>query len=58
MVPIVGIVVLRLLASCSTFEKSGQLDIHNFTQLELVQDSGLSGSIKTNHQDSHLFLSP
>jgi len=30
----------------------------NFTQLELVQDSGLSGSIKTNHQDSHLFLSP
>jgi len=30
----------------------------NFTKLELVQDSGLSGGIETNHQNSHLFLSP
>jgi len=30
----------------------------NFTKLELVQNCGLSGSIQTNHQDSHLLLSP
>lgn len=34
------------------------MDIHNFTQLELVQDRGLSSSIETDHQDSHLFLAP
>lgn len=30
----------------------------NFTELEFVQDCGLSGSIKPNHQNSHLLLSP
>jgi len=31
---------------------------NNFTELELVQNGGLSSSIQTNHQDSHLLLSP
>jgi len=30
----------------------------NFTELELVENSGLSGGVKTNHQNSHLLLSP
>jgi hypothetical protein len=30
----------------------------NFTELELVENSSLSGSIETNHQDSHLLLAP
>jgi len=30
----------------------------DLTKLELVEDGGLSGSIQTNHQDSHLLLSP
>lgn len=30
----------------------------DFTKLQLVQNGGLSGSIQTNHQDSHLLLSP
>merc|ERR1711991_808932 len=29
----------------------------NFTQLKLVQDRGLSGSIQTHHKDSHFPLS-
>lgn len=28
----------------------------NLTQLELVQDGGFTGSIKTDHQDAHLLL--
>jgi len=32
--------------------------IHNLTKLQLVQDGRLSGGVKTNHQDSHLLLSP
>lgn len=28
----------------------------DFPQLEFVQDGGFSGSIQTDHQDSHLFL--
>lgn len=28
----------------------------NFSELELVQDGGLTGSIKTHHQNSHLPL--
>lgn len=28
----------------------------DLTKLELVQDGGLTSSIKTNHQNSHLFL--
>ena len=28
----------------------------NLTQLQLVQDGGLTGSIKTNHKDTHLLL--
>jgi len=30
----------------------------DFTKLELVQNGGLSGSIETDHQNSHLLLSP
>ena len=30
----------------------------DFTELELVEDSGLSGGIETNHQNSHLLLTP
>lgn len=30
----------------------------DFTQLELVQDGGLSGGVKTDHQDSHLLATP
>lgn len=30
----------------------------DFTKLELVQDSGLSGGVETDHQDSHLLLAP
>jgi len=30
----------------------------NLTKLELVQNGGFSGSVKTDHQNSHLFLSP
>lgn len=28
----------------------------DLTELELVEDGGLTSSIKTNHQNSHLFL--
>ena len=27
-----------------------------FTELELVEDGGFTGSIKTNHQDTHFLL--
>ena len=30
----------------------------NFTKLELVEDGGLSSSVQTDHQDSHLLLPP
>jgi len=30
----------------------------NFTELQLVQNCSLSGGIQTNHQNSHLLLSP
>lgn len=30
----------------------------DFTELELVQDCGLSGGVETNHQDAHLLLAP
>jgi hypothetical protein len=30
----------------------------NFAQLEFVQNGGLSGSIKTDHQNAHLLLAP
>ena len=33
-------------------------DLHNLSELQLVKDGGLSGSIKTNHQNSHLLLPP
>lgn len=29
---------------------------HDLTKLELVEDGGLTSSIKTNHQNSHFFL--
>lgn len=29
---------------------------HNFTQLQLVQDGGLSGSVETDHENTHLLL--
>lgn len=28
----------------------------DFSELELVQDGGLTGGIETHHQNSHLFL--
>ena len=31
---------------------------NDFTKLELIQDGGLSGSVKPDHQDSHLLLAP
>lgn len=31
---------------------------HDFTQLELVEDGGLSGSVQSDHQNSHLLLAP
>lgn len=31
---------------------------NDLTKLELVENSGLSGSIETDHQNSHLLLSP
>ena len=30
----------------------------NLTKLELVENSGFTGGIETNHQDTHLLLSP
>jgi len=30
----------------------------NLAELELVEDGGLSGGIKTNHENSHLLLAP
>lgn len=30
----------------------------DFTELELVEDGGLSGGVKTDHQDSHLLATP
>jgi len=39
-------------------EANGRDSGDNFTQLELVQDGGLSGSVETNHQNTHLLLSP
>lgn len=30
----------------------------DFTELQLVEDSGLSCSVQTNHQNSHLLLPP
>ena len=29
---------------------------YDFTELELVQDGGLAGSVKPNHQNSHFLL--
>ena len=31
---------------------------HDFTQLQLVEDGGLSGSVQADHQNSHLLLAP
>jgi hypothetical protein len=30
----------------------------DFTQLELVQNCGLSGSVQTDHENAHLLLAP
>ena len=30
----------------------------DFTELELVQDGGLSGSVEADHENSHLLLPP
>lgn len=45
----------RLRAERLTNGRDGSDD---FTEFQLVQDGGLSGSIKTNHKDSHLLLPP
>ena len=31
---------------------------NNFTELKLVKESGLSGSVQTDHQDTHLLATP
>ena len=31
-------------------------DTYNFTELELVQDGGLAGSVEPNHQNSHFLF--
>ena len=31
---------------------------NNFTELKLVENSGLSGSVQTDHQDTHLLATP
>lgn len=31
---------------------------NNFTELKLVQDGGLSGSVQTDHQDTHFLATP
>lgn len=30
----------------------------DFTELELVQDGGLTSGVKTDHQDAHLLAAP
>ena len=37
--------------------KSWEHMLRTFTQFKLVENGGLSRSIETNHQNSHLFLS-
>ena len=54
--PMVGIVVLWRSVGQSDGNHGGHL--HNLAQLQFVQDSCLPGSVKANHQDSHLFLPP
>lgn len=55
--PIVGMVVLGMVSKAlQRFIRL--INIHNFTELELVQNGGLSGRVKTNHQNSHLLLPP
>jgi hypothetical protein len=58
--------------ACSpTYQQNGVVEIggsglrtnggdrsHDFTELELIQNRGLSGGVQTNHQNSHLLLSP
>lgn len=39
-------------------EADGGNGSNDFTQLQLVQDSGLSGSVQTDHENSHLLLPP
>jgi len=39
-------------------ESDGRDSGDNFTKLELVQNGGLSGSVKTDHENAHLLLSP
>ena len=36
--------------------KRGSSATYDFTELELVQDGGLAGSVKPNHQNSHFLL--
>jgi hypothetical protein len=53
----VGIVVLSKSALIWMF-LLGTDNLHNLTQLQLVQNGGLSGCVEPYHQDSHFFLSP
>lgn len=36
----------------------GRNGCDDFTELELVENGSLSGSVQANHQNSHLLLSP
>ena len=44
------------------WEKGGLTDCRdggdNFTQLQLIEDGGLSCSVQTDHQNSHLLFTP
>ena len=37
-------------------EANGRDGGNNFSELQFVKDGGLSGSVKSNHKDSHVFL--
>jgi hypothetical protein len=55
--------VLGKFPDCKSMEGGGyHTDCGNggddFTKLQLVKNSSLSGGIQTNHQNSHLLLSP
>lgn len=47
-----------LVLDCLNVEANSGDGGDDFAELELVEDGGLSGSIKTDHQNSHLLLAP
>ena len=45
-----------LVFNCLHIKSDGGDGGDDFSELELVQDGGLTGCIETHHQNSHLFL--